>query len=58
MAMQTDVSDPQSLAEAFEEFRKQFDRVHIVVSNAASGVLRPAMELTRSCALRLHVADG
>lgn len=46
MAMQTDVSDPESLAEAFQEFRQQFDRVHIVVSNAAIGVLKPALELT------------
>ena len=46
MATQADVSDPTSVAEAFEEFRKQFDRVDIVVSNAAIGVLKPAMELS------------
>jgi enoyl-[acyl-carrier protein] reductase III len=46
MAVQADVGDPTSVAEAFEEFRKQFDRVDIVVSNAAIGVLKPAMELT------------
>jgi enoyl-[acyl-carrier protein] reductase III len=46
MAAQADVSDPESLAEAFGEFRKQFDRVDIVVSNAAIGVLKPALELT------------
>lgn len=46
MAVQADVSDPASVAEAFGEFRKQFDRVDIVVSNAAIGVLKPAMELT------------
>ena len=46
MAVQADVSDPTSLAEAFAEFRKQFDRVDIVISNAAIGVLKPAMELT------------
>jgi enoyl-[acyl-carrier protein] reductase III len=46
MAVQADVSDPSSVAEAFDEFRKQFDRVDIVVSNAAIGVLKPAMELT------------
>jgi enoyl-[acyl-carrier protein] reductase III len=46
LAVQADVSDPESLAEAFTEFRKQFDRVDIVVSNAAIGVLRPALELT------------
>ncbi|HWB60132.1 MAG TPA: SDR family oxidoreductase [Chthoniobacteraceae bacterium] len=46
LAVQTDVSDPASVAEGFEEFRKQFDRVDIVVSNAAIGVLKPAMELS------------
>jgi enoyl-[acyl-carrier protein] reductase III len=46
MAAQADVSDPESLAEAFVEFRKQFDRVDIAVSNAAIGVLKPALELT------------
>ena len=46
VAIQADVSDPQSVAEAFAAFRGQFDRVDIVVSNAAIGVLRPAMELT------------
>ena len=46
LAMQADVSDPASLAEAFVEFRKQFDRVDIVISNAAIGVLKPAMELS------------
>lgn len=47
LAIQADVSDPESLAEAFDEFKKDFDRVNIVVSNAAIGVLKPAMELTR-----------
>lgn len=45
-AMQADVSDPESVAEAFKVFRDQFDRVDFVVSNAAIGVLRPALELT------------
>lgn len=47
LAIQADVSDPESLGEAFDEFKKEFDRVDIVVSNAAIGVLKPAMELTR-----------
>lgn len=46
LAIQADVSDPASLAEAFQEFQKLFNRVDIVISNAAIGVLRPAMELT------------
>jgi enoyl-[acyl-carrier protein] reductase III len=44
-ATQADVSDPASVAEAFAEFRKQFDRVDIVISNAAIGVLRPALQM-------------
>jgi enoyl-[acyl-carrier protein] reductase III len=46
LAMQADVSDPASVAEAFAEFSKEFDRVDIVISNAAIGVLKPAMELS------------
>src|ERR1041385_1099305 len=46
LAVQADVSDPESLAEAFGEFRKQFNRVDIAVSNAAIGVLKPALELS------------
>jgi enoyl-[acyl-carrier protein] reductase III len=46
LAVQADVSDPASVAEAFVAFRQQFGRLDIVVSNAAIGVLRPALELT------------
>ena len=46
LTLQADVSDPESVGEAFAELRKQFDRLDIVVSNAAIGVLRPAMEMT------------
>src|SRR3954469_25155399 len=46
MAIQSDVGAPESLIEAFQSFRQQFDRVDIVVSNAAIGVLKPALELT------------
>ena len=46
LAIQADVADPESIAEAFAAFRQNFDRVDIVVSNAAIGVLRPALELT------------
>ena len=45
LAAQADVSDAASVAEAFAEFRKEFDRVDIVISNAAIGVLRPALEM-------------
>jgi enoyl-[acyl-carrier protein] reductase III len=46
LAIQADVSSPESITEAFAAFRQRFDRVDIVVSNAAIGVLRPALELT------------
>jgi len=46
LAIQADVGDADSVAEAFRLFREQFDHVDIVVSNAAIGVLRPAMQLT------------
>lgn len=46
MAVQADVSDPQSVAEAFAALSKEFSALDIVVSNAATGVLRPSLELT------------
>jgi len=45
-AIQGSVGIPDSVDEMFEAFRKQFDRVDIVVSNAASGVLKPTVEMT------------
>ena len=45
-AIQADVGNPDSLAEAFVTLKKEFGELDIVVSNAATGVLRPAMELT------------
>ena len=46
LAIQADVGDPDSVVEAFQILRQHFDRLDIVVSNAAIGVLRPALELT------------
>jgi len=46
LALQADVSEPESVAEAFTAFREKFSRLDIVVSNAAIGVLRPALKLT------------
>lgn len=46
LAIQANVADPESVVEAFTAFRQEFDRVDIVVSNAAIGVLRPALEMT------------
>jgi enoyl-[acyl-carrier protein] reductase III len=45
-ALQADVSDPELVAEIFKDVRDQFGRLDIVVSNAAVGVLRPALELS------------
>jgi enoyl-[acyl-carrier protein] reductase III len=45
-AIQGNVGDPTSVAETFVEFRREFDRLDILVSNAASGVLKPAMDLS------------
>jgi enoyl-[acyl-carrier protein] reductase III len=45
IALQASVGDPASVEEMFEALHKQFDRLDIIVSNAASGVLKPAMEM-------------
>ena len=45
VALQASVGVPDSVDELFEGFRQHFDRLDIVVSNAASGVLRPATDM-------------
>ncbi|HVF65665.1 MAG TPA: enoyl-[acyl-carrier-protein] reductase FabL [Casimicrobiaceae bacterium] len=45
IAIQASVGEPGSVEELFQHFGKQFDRLDIIVSNAASGVLKPAMEM-------------
>ena len=45
-ALQANVASPESIDEMFAELRKFSPRIDIVVSNAASGVLKPALELT------------
>jgi len=45
-AAQADVSSPSSIQEAFDEFRSEFHHLDIVISNAALGVLKPALELS------------
>jgi len=45
-AMQADVSEPELVAEVFAAVREHFGRLDLLVSNAAVGVLRPALELT------------
>lgn len=46
IAIQASVGVPDSVDEMFDEFRKHFDRLDIVVSNAASGVLKPTIDMT------------
>jgi enoyl-[acyl-carrier protein] reductase III len=46
VAIKASVGLPESVDELFAELKKHFDRVDIVVSNAASGVLRPTLEMT------------
>ena len=45
-AVQGSVGIPESVDDMFVEIGKHFDRLDIVVSNAASGVLKPAMEMS------------
>jgi enoyl-[acyl-carrier protein] reductase III len=45
-AIQGSVGIPDSVDEIFTEFRKQWTHLDIVVSNAASGVLKPTVEMT------------
>jgi enoyl-[acyl-carrier protein] reductase III len=46
VAIQGSVGIPDSVDEIFAEFRKHFDRLDVIVSNAASGVLKPTVEMT------------
>ncbi|MGE5850853.1 MAG: enoyl-[acyl-carrier-protein] reductase FabL [Candidatus Methylomirabilota bacterium] len=45
-AIQGNVGDLGSVQEVFAAFRGQFDRLDILVSNATSGVLRPALDMS------------
>jgi enoyl-[acyl-carrier protein] reductase III len=45
-AIQGDVGKPESVAELFAELGRDWGRLDILVSNAASGVLRPALEMS------------
>ena len=45
VAIQGSVGVPDSVDEMFDALRTHFDRLDIVVSNAASGVLKPVMEM-------------
>jgi enoyl-[acyl-carrier protein] reductase III len=46
LAVQGSVGIPDSVDEIYAEFRRHFDRLDILVSNAASGVLKPTIEMT------------
>ena len=45
VAVQGSVGVPDSVDEMFDALRKHYDRLDIVVSNAASGVLKPVMDM-------------
>ena len=45
-AIQGNVASPESVDEIVAAFRTHFDHLDILVSNAASGVLKPALEMT------------
>ncbi len=45
-AIQGNVGNPESVEEIFAEFGRQFPSLDILVSNAASGVLKPTLELS------------
>lgn len=46
IALQANVADSQSVKEMFSTIQVHYQQLDIVVSNAASGVLKPAMEMT------------
>lgn len=45
-ALQGNVASPESVDDVIDAFRKEFDHLDILVSNAATGVLKPAREMT------------
>jgi enoyl-[acyl-carrier protein] reductase III len=45
-AIQGNVGNPESVGELFAEFGRHFERLDILVSNAATGVLRPVLEMS------------
>ncbi len=46
LSLKANVAEPDQVAAMFEEIRQRFGHLDILVSNAASGVLKPALELT------------
>lgn len=45
IAIKGSVADPSSIKEMFAEFEKTFDHLDFLISNAASGVLKPIMDM-------------
>jgi len=46
LAVKANVAKEKDVVRMFDEIRERYDQLDILVSNAASGVLKPAMELT------------
>ncbi len=46
VAIQANVADHASIKAMFEDFKTHFSRLDILVSNAASGVLKPALKMS------------
>lgn len=46
IAIQANVADHQSVKELFETFSQHFNTLDFLISNAASGVLKPAMKMS------------
>ncbi len=46
ISIQANVADQQSVKDMFTQFRQHFSHLNFLVSNAASGVLKPAMNMS------------
>ncbi|MGM9452728.1 enoyl-[acyl-carrier-protein] reductase FabL [Legionella bozemanae] len=46
IALQANVADHQSVKEMFAQFHEHFNRLDFLISNAASGVLKPALKMS------------
>jgi enoyl-[acyl-carrier protein] reductase III len=46
IAIQVNVADHQSVKEMFAAFKQHFNKLDFLISNAASGVLKPALKMT------------
>lgn len=46
IAIQGNVADHQSVKEVFSQFKEHFSQLNFLISNAASGVLKPALKMS------------